>query len=305
MTQLRVVCSRELPDADQHRRLCSLFDVGVRGDLAAALADADAAVVIRPATVTEAMASAAPRLRVVATVSSGTDHLDLDALERRGIAVVSGTGAAPDAVAEWVLWALVGMRRGLSRIAAVFASGAIDWSNRLDPGSRELRSATVGIVGYGNVGQAVARALEPFGPRILVFDPSAPELDGRESVGRLDELCLRSDAVTVHVPLSGSTRGLIGAEELRLLGPDGLLVNAARGEVVDQRALLEALRDDTLGGAAVDCFDPEPADPAYVAALVATGRALVTPHVAGASADALAELCRTAVDGIEAVLRGG
>lgn len=307
MSRPRVVCTRALPDADQRERLaalCKTIVVADADDFAAALAGADGAVVILPVPLTASMIGSAPRLRVVATVSSGVDHIDLAALEQRGIALVSGAGKAPGAVAEWVVWATIGMLRGFPEIAARFAAGRIDWGERVDLGSRELGAATVGILGFGNVGRAVLRLLEPFEPHMLVFDPFVPSPEGCEAVAGVGELCERAEVVTVHVPLTESTRGLIATSELALLGPAGLLVNAARGGIVEPNALLAALSDGTLGGAAIDCFDPEPADPDYVAALAATGRALVTPHVAGVSGTALAALCKTAVDGIEAVLFG-
>jgi phosphoglycerate dehydrogenase-like enzyme len=117
-------------------------------------------------------------------------------------------------------------------------------------------------------------------------------------VNSLAEICERADALTVHVPLIDDTREFIGADELRLLGPEGLLVNASRGGVVDQEALLTALQGGVLGAAAIDCFEPEPADMRFVQALEATGRVVMTPHVAGVSVEGLASLCRTAVDGI-------
>lgn len=301
-----VVCSRPLPDEGQHLRLEGLAEVVVaRGEaFAPALGEADAAVVIRPDRLTRAMVAGAPRLRAVATVSSGVDHIDRGALEERGIQVIAGTGAAPGAVAEWVVWAVLTARRGFSTMAARFTRGELDWGTRL-AGYRadEVAGATVGIVGFGHIGQEVRRLLAPFGPRFVVFDPAAPALPpGCEAAASVADLCARADVVTVHVPLVAATRGLLGRDELHLLGPDGLVVNAARGGVIDQAALLDALSTGALGAAAVDCFDPEPADPAYVAALAATGRAVLTPHVAGVSRQSLAALCHTAVDGLAASL---
>jgi phosphoglycerate dehydrogenase-like enzyme len=125
-------------------------------------------------------------------------------------------------------------------------------------------------------------------------------------VESLLELCRRSDVVTLHLPLRRGTHSLIGAKELDAIGPGGILVNAARGEVVDERALLHVLEQGTLGQAAVDCFATEPPDPVYVRALAATGRAFLTPHIAGVSDRALAALSDRAVDGlIEALGAGG
>jgi phosphoglycerate dehydrogenase-like enzyme len=162
---------------------------------------------------------------------------------------------------------------------------------------------TLGLVGYGNIGRSVHRLVGPFDVKVLVFDPfyNGPA-ETCELVDSLDDLCARSDAVSVHVPLSKSTRGMITRRELALIGPNGLVINAARGGIVDETDLLDALVEGDLGGAAVDCFASEPPDADYVAALVGTRRALLTPHVAGVSVEALATLCGHAVNGIAGVL---
>ncbi len=304
----RIVCSRPLPDREQHDRLCELGETVVATgsqDFARALREADAAVVIRPTRLGEQEIAAATRLRVVATVSSGVDHVDAAALARHGIALVSGSAIAPHAVAEWTTWAMLGVRRGLAEFATSFAAGDTEWSSRLvGHAGRTLSGASVGIVGFGNVGRLVARMLAPFEPQLVAFDDATPVLGaGCERAASLNELCDRSEVVTLHVPLSSSTRGMIGAEQLRRIGPSGALINAARGELVDPDALLAALRTGELGAAALDCYDPEPPPERYVAALVATGRVLLTPHVAGVSVEALTALARAAVDGIESVIR--
>lgn len=306
-----VVCNRPLLDDVQQQRLESLCRVRVVSDdaeLAGSLADAVGAIIIRPTEVTASLLDCAPHLRVLATVSSGVDHVDVAALEARGIELVAGGGAAPTAVAEWVLWAILSQRRGLAAIARRTAeTGFDDWGGRLTGYvSRESAGLAVGIVGFGNIGREVHRLLEPFGPRVLVFDPAQKELPpGCTFVDDVRELCERSEVVTVHVPLNASTRGLLGMDELRLIGSGGMVINAARGGIVDQEALVASLDAGTLGAAAIDTFDPEPIDEAIRRRLAASGRALLTPHVAGVSVDGLAALCRRAVDGIAEHLRIG
>lgn len=306
-TTPRIVCSLPLPDAAQHRRLCEFADTVVATDpehFAESVLDADGAVVIRPTMLDQTLIERAPRLRVVATVSSGVDHVDAAALARRGITLVSGGGTAPGAVAEWVAWAILAQRRQLAEMSARFAAGGMVWRGRLaNYHGRELRGATVGIVGFGNIGRAVHKVLAPFGPHVLVFDPACGDVpSGVVAAESLDDLCERADAVTLHVPLTEATRRFVGERQLRLLGPTGLLVNAARGEIIDGEALLSLLTDGGLGAAAIDCMDPEPPDDRYLAALVATGRALVTPHVGGVSLEALEALSRVAVDGLQSAL---
>ncbi|MGE0308171.1 MAG: NAD(P)-dependent oxidoreductase [Acidimicrobiia bacterium] len=304
-----VVCSRRLTDESEHARLESLFDVQVVGDsrLEDLLPHADGAVVILPQQLTRAMVVSAPRLRAVATVSSGTDHIDSEFLAERGIALITGEGGAPTPVAEWVVWALLSVRRGLAAIATTMARGDLSWSGRLGSFRSDLAaSATVGIMGFGHIGREVHRLLEPLVGGFVVFDPAVVELPvGVQRASNVLDLCTLSDLVSVHVPLTAATRSLIGRAELEAIGANGVVVNAARGGVVDQAALLDALTTGTLGAAAIDCFEPEPPDPAYVEALVATGRALVTPHVAGVSRQSLQALCGRAVDGLAAHLLAG
>ncbi len=303
-----VVCSHPLPAAAEQRRLEQLFDVElVAADrFAEALATADGAVVLPPTPVTRAIVASAPRLRIVTTVSSGFDHVDVDALRERGIELVSGTGAGPWPVAEWVVWAALSLRRRLFTCAMSFMADGV-WNPRPAPADgHELSSAVVGIVGFGHVGSAVVRTLGALADSFLVYDPFVTELPERcTRVASITELCERSDIVTVHTPLNDSTRLIVGAAELRRIGPHGILINAARGAVVDQDALVEVLRSGELGGAAIDCFDPEPAPEQLVADLLATGRVLLTPHAAGYSIEATENLSRWAVDALASVLLGG
>jgi D-3-phosphoglycerate dehydrogenase len=308
-TELRrpvILCNMPLTDAGEHERLTTLGDVIVAtgSDFDAALPMADALVVIRPATLTAEMVARATRTKVVATVSSGTDHVDTEAIAQRGIRLVAGGGAAPMVVAEWVLWAMLSLRRGFAGISRRLELGELDWATRLAGfQSTELETTTVGVVGFGHIGREVARLLEPTGARVLVYDPLVTSVPaGCELVASVLEICTRADVVTVHVPATDSTRGLIGAAELEALGPYGLIVNAARGGIVDQEALATALETARIAGAALDTFDPEPADGAYIRRLADTERVILTPHVAGVSKGALAALCRTAVNGIALVL---
>lgn len=301
-----VVCSRALPDTSARERLERIADVHLSAtvELFGAWKQADGVVIIRPETLGAAAIAAASNLQVVATVSSGTDHVDTAALHARGIEVVAGTGVAPRPVAEWVVWGILDSRRRFSASSKSFEAGTLDWAQRLpEITGRELGSSTIGIVGFGSVGREVFELIRAFGPRVLVHDPFCTTLaSGFELEEDLDRLCDRSDIVTLHVPAADDTQGLIGVRQLELIGPRGLLVNSARGAVVDQCALLEALGSGALGGAILDCFEPEPPAHAEISALAATGRVTVTPHLAGVSQESLAALCHQAVDGIERVL---
>ena len=305
-TRKVVVCNQPLLDESQRKRLESIAHVIVAaGDLLiSALEIADAAVVVRPTRLTRSMLQTVPNLKVIATVSAGADHIDLEAVQEKGIKLIAGIGAAPSAVAEWVVWAILSQRRNFINMIRFTEDGQNDWSSRLmDHKSRESSGINLGIIGFGNIGRAVYKALEPFMMRTFVYDFIKKDIPKDcIFVEDLKTLCELSDVVTVHVPLNKSTVGLIGADELRLLGASGLLLNSARGAVINQDDLVMMLESGDLGAAAIDCFDPEPYDELFRRRLVATGRVLLTPHVAGFSAQGIESLCRRAVDGISMVL---
>ena len=297
--RLRVVCTQELAIRAEQQRLEEHFDVVVSTEnLAADLATADGAIIIVPARADEDLLRDAPRLRALATVSSGTDHIHLETLAARGIRLISGSGSAPAPVAEWVAWAALSLRRQLHQAAKLQEAGVgwIDAHQEPPPG---LGSATLGLIGFGRTGQHVHRYLAPFVGRTLTLTRSPRGLpSGCEHVADVTDLCMRSDIVSLHVPLTDQTHGLLGETQLRAIGPEGVLINAARGAVVDQQALLACLQDGSLGAAAIDCYEPEPPDPGFVRDLASTGRALLTPHIAGFTRDGLETLCRVAVDGL-------
>ena len=301
-----VVCNQTILDRSQLKRLELIANVVVaEGDLLLrALETADAAIIIRPTKVTREMLQSAQNLKVIATVSAGSDHIDLEAVRDRGIKLVTGTGAAPSAVAEWVVWAILSQRRNFLKMVHFTEDGLSNWSSRLeDHQSLESTRINLGLVGFGRSGRAVYLALKPYAMQIFVYDSIRQDLPADCTfIDDLKILCKLSDVVTVHVPLDKSTVGLIGEDELRSLGSSGLLINSARGDVVNQDALVMMLETGELGAAAIDCFDPEPYDELFRSRLVATGRALLTPHVAGYSAQGIEALCRQAVDGIAKVL---
>lgn len=301
--QVPVVLTRALPDGPAWELLRSRTEPVLATDrrsLIDALPGASGLIAPPPLRIDREVLRYADRLQVVATVTSGVDHVAVEVLTERGIPLVSGAGAAADAVAEYVVWAMVGLHREFHRLGGVFAAGALDWPARLDGiDSREVGGGTLGLVGYGAIGRAVAaRAAALPGLRVVVHDPAAtPEPDGPQALS-LDELLAVSTTVNVSVPLTAATHHLLGARELARMRSDAVLVNAARAGVVDHRALLEAVRQGRLKGAAIDVFDPEPPPAADLAELAATGRVLLTPHLAGVSAEGLEALARRAVDGV-------
>ena len=223
--------------------------------------------------VTRRVLDAAPRLELIAQGTSGIDNIDLDAAGERGIPILHMPGVNANAVAELVLGFMIAMTRTVPFYTREVVRGVF---SRDDCATRhELRHFRVGIVGLGHVGSLVAKYARAFGMEVNAYDPYVAEA----RVGTLDELLAMSDILTLHVPLTAETRKMIGAGELAKLARGSYLINASRGEVLDQSAALEALRSGHLAGLALDVFDPEPP----VEPLPDDPRLILTPHVGGCS----------------------
>jgi len=267
-------------------------------ELAALAAAADAAIVSTdPFDAT--VFAAAPRLRVIARVGVGTDSIDLDAATAAGVAVTITPGANHETVADHALaLVLAAVRRVLEHDASV-RRGEWNRAGALTPW--DVHGATVGLVGYGAIGRAVGRRLAGFGVRLLVADPAADPEPGIELAG-LDELLARSDVVSLHLPLARGTEHLIGADQLARMQPHAILVNTSRGGVVDEGALVAALRGGRLRAAALDVFEVEP--PAHPR-LLALPNVVLTPHVASGSQATRRAMVALAVDNLVAALGFG
>lgn len=199
----------------------------------------------------------ADRLKVISKWGIGTDNIDFEAAEAEGIKVYNTPGAFSDEVADAVLGYTVMLTRQLHRIDRAVRAG--EWYS---PRGKSLRGKTFGVIGVGNIGSAVARRAHAHGMSVLGHDvePLPDDLvedTGIEAVGK-DELLRRADIVSLNCALNATTRGIIGEAELELLGENGYLVNTARGELVDESALVEALEDELIAGAALDVFEQEP-----------------------------------------------
>ena len=208
-----------------------------------------------------------------------------------------------DEVAEHTLALMLAHARGLLRFADAVRSG--DWSIGRGLPLRRVAGRTLGIVGFGRMGSALAAKAGGLGLELLVHDrsagPQALAAAGAVGVG-LDELVRRSDYVSIHLPLTDQTRGLVGRELLAAMKPDAFVVNCARGAIVDQDALLEALRAGRLGGAGLDVFEPERLPDGHP--LLTDSRVVATPHVAFYSEESILELQTRAAENVAAVLDG-
>jgi len=267
----------------------TLYDPGLLDAperLAGALAAARALVVRNRTQVDAALLAQGPGIRVIGRLGVGLDNIDLRACRARGVEVISATGANADSVAEYVIIATGMLLRGAFTATVEVAAGA--WPRARLSAGREMAGKTMGIVGFGDIGRRVARLARAFGMAVIAHDPVLPNDHSGwtetpvERVG-LDALFASADAVTLHVPLTPATRGLVSAERLALMKPDAVLVNTSRGSVVEEAALAAALRAGRLGGAALDVFETEPL-PAGTP-LADCPNLLLTPHVAGVTAE--------------------
>ena len=252
---------------------------GTEEELAASVADAHVLVTRAHNRVTRRVIGAAPRLELIAQATAGIDNIDAHAAAERGIRIVHMPGINANAVAEWVIGAMISLTRTIPFYTRQLAAGTFD---RNDCATRhELGHHRLGIVGLGHVGSRVARLAAAFGVSSRAYDPYIDDFAARGAsrTETLRDLLASSDVVTLHVPLTTETRGMIGAAEIAALPRGSYLINASRGEVLDQRAALEALASGHLAGLALDVFDHEPPS----APLGDDPRLIVTPHIAGCS----------------------
>jgi glyoxylate reductase len=248
----------------------------------------------------------APELRVIANLAVGYDNVDVAAATARRILVTNTPGVLTETVADLTFALILAFARRLPEGDRAVRQGSWGiWSPSFLLG-RDVHGTTIGIVGLGAIGMAVARRAQGFGMKVLYSNRTrklAAEAElGAEYVS-LPELLRRSDWVSVSVALAADTRNLIGAAELALMKPDGVIVNTARGGVIDQPALVEALRQRRIGGAALDVFAVEPLatdDP-----LLTLDNVVVTPHLGSASVQTRARMTDLCVDNLLAVFRGG
>jgi (S)-sulfolactate dehydrogenase len=249
--------------------------------LAAAVRDARALIVRNRTQVRGALLEAATRLQVVGRLGVGLDNLDVAACEARGIAVYPATGANDLSVAEYVITAALMLLRRAWFASARVAAG--EWP-RTELMGRELSGKRLGLVGYGAIARVTGRMARGLGMSVAAYDPLLPTDHAAwadASPQPLPELLATSDVVSLHVPLTDATRNMIDAGALAGMRRGAILVNAARGGIVDEAALCSALRSGHLGGAALDVFAREPVDAASGASFVGVPNLILTPHIAG------------------------
>jgi D-3-phosphoglycerate dehydrogenase len=243
--------------------------------------------------------NASPKLMLICVAFTGIDHVDQEACKSRGIVVHNAAGYAVHAVSELAIGLMIALLR---RIIPADAKTRAGGTNEYFVG-HELFGKTLGVVGCGHIGLQVARLANAFGCHVLGFDPHAVKVDDVtiEQV-ELDMLLSRSDIVTLHLPLIPETRGFIGRAQLGKLKPSAILINTARGPIVEQAALVDALTQKRLAGAGLDVFDLEPPLPGNHPILKAPNTVL-TPHIGFETAEAMAAKANIALGHLEDFLR--
>lgn len=267
-------------------------------DIADALKDADAAIVADMVVPAQAVQQA-KQLKFIDVAFTGVDHIPMDVCRERNITVSNAEGYATQSVTELVLEYALSMLRHVdeeqSRLRNGEAAGPVM--------GQTLQGKTIGIVGAGHIGRAVAHVFHALGCRVLAFNRSTVQCADIDEQCGLDDVLRQSDIVTIHLPLTDGTRGMIDAEKLRLMKPTALLINAARGPIVDTDALVDALKSGSIAQAAVDVFDQEPPLPAD-APLLHCPHTLLTPHIGFRTQQAMDSRAHITFDNLWAWLGG-
>ncbi|MEE9276195.1 MAG: hydroxyacid dehydrogenase, partial [bacterium] len=260
-------------------------------------------ILLRPGYLTASLLDRLPGLRVVAVHGAGVDQVDVAACTERGVLVTNTPGANADSVAELALGLMLCLVRRIPQAARGVSEERL-WGEARHTGV-ELRGKTLGLVGMGQVGSRLGKAARALGMKVCAHDPGVTAAEIRRRGARpmgLDALLAASDIVSLHAPLTPGTRHLIGPRALRRMKKGAFLVNAARGPLVDERALARALASGKVAGAALDVLEGEPPDPQ--SPIFEAPNVILTPHMAGSTADCLEAIARVAGEDIARVLSG-
>ena len=300
----------EVPESLSKLQGLAQVKVGVKGkiyseeDLALEMADADVVVITSQFKLTKNVIDRARNLKGVVKYGAtpGSDNVDLAAANARRIPLAYTEGANTDSVAEFAVLLILAMAKELPIV--IFDVKNQLWRKQAGLGL-ELLSKTVGIVGLGMIGSKVAQKLSGFGVRIVATDPyvtSERAVALRANIVDLDELLRESDIVTLHAKVTAETRHMIGGRELALMKPTAYLINTARGALVDEKALYEALRDGRIAGAGLDVFETEP--PSSDNPILGLKNVVLTPHIASWTEDSLKKEADIAMEEVKRILAG-
>ena len=268
------------------------------------VADASALVVRNRTRVDVELLDRGPRLRVIGRLGVGLDNIDLDACGKRGIPVCPATGANDGAVAEYVIGAAIVLRRTAFLHSAQVLAGA--WPRQGSVGG-EIAGSRLGLVGCGGIARRIAGLAAGLGMTVAAFDPFVADADWPAEIAResdLHSLVGSSDVISVHVPLTDETRNLVDGNLLDRCKSGAVLIDTARGGVVDEVALIEALRSGRLGGAALDVFAEEPLGASAASKFQDVPNLILTPHIAGVTLESNRRVSWVTADNVRRVLQG-
>ena len=255
-------------------------------DMAAAVADCEVFIVRNRTQVRGALLDACKSAKVIGRLGVGLDNIDVPACEARGMKVIPATGANALAVAEYVIATAMMLRRASYLSTSDVASGK--WPRNALSAGRETAGSTLGLIGFGSIGQMTGALAHGLGMKVIAYDPALPEghaaWNGTAHRADLATLITSADVISLHVPLVDATRNMFNAERISAMKPGAILINTARGGIVDDAALVAALKSGHLGGAAIDVFATEPLPASDVFA--GCPNLILTPHIAGVSFEA-------------------
>ncbi|MEW6036083.1 MAG: hydroxyacid dehydrogenase [Candidatus Micrarchaeota archaeon] len=280
---MRIVIADQMED-EVVGRIRALGEVSYRpADLKAALAEADVLVVRSATTVTRALISGT-KLRIVARAGVGLDNVDQEACVEKGIKVLNTPGASTNAVAELAVGLIIGALRNVQKAHHQMKGGR--WEKKSLTG-REIEGSTLGIIGYGRIGAAVARKAHALGMKVIAYNPPPRREDDIATfVDHLDSFLAHADVISLHAALTESTKNIINRDTIAQMKDGAIVINTARGEMVDEDALYDAIKSGKLAGAALDVFRHEP----YSGKLLELDNVVLTPHLGAATKEAQARI---------------
>lgn len=262
------------------------------------------ALVVHKAPISASVIEAGQSLEVVGAARGGVENVDIDAAKENDVAVLHAPGRNKNAVSDYAVSLLLSKIREIPRHTNALRAG--EWSQEFSPDHlpRDIEAMTIGIVGFGNIGQQVAGRLDGFDPDIMAYDPYQSEetfTNFGVTEATLDELLEQSDAVTLHARLTDETEGLLGADEFARMKESAILVNSARGGLVDEPALVDALQEGAISGAALDVFETEPLPKNHP--FLDMDNVILSPHTAGSTRDAVTNGPRIVAEGLASIIK--
>lgn len=310
MPKPKIFITRNIPQPALDR-LAEVFDISIhandkaigRQQLMEAVKDMDALLCLLTDSIDKELLEAAPRLICVSNLAVGFNNIDLEYANSRNIAVCNTPGVLTETTADLTWALLLACARRVVEADNYARSGRFEgWEPLLMLGV-DVFSKTLGIIGMGRIGSAVARRAEGFGMKVLWFDPQVDPKTVSDKYERADlrHLCSSSDFISIHVPLTPDTHHLVNSELLSLMRPTAVLINTARGPIVDEEALIKALRDKKIAAAGLDVFENEPEIPAE---LLELENAVLLPHIGSASIETRTKMALMAAENAIAVIQG-